>query len=153
MIAMCISVDFNVREMRMACVHLYEQLEIKAKELWCAAGCPNGRDLEFWNDAERQIVGYTKEEFNRLYYLYEHFYLFEAPVVLSGSEEQVEALHSWGWNIWNMWTITMFSDMFPDPYFSISCIDLSKPRKKRVAKFFKSLEVEIREVELHGQSL
>jgi len=143
---------FN-REMRMACIHLHEQLEIKAKELWRSAGCPLGRDIEFWNDAERQIVGYTKEEFNRLYYLYEHFYFLEAPIVLSGSDEQVEALNSWGWQTWNMWTTTIFSDMFPDPYFchSISCIDFSKPRPKRVSRFFKSLEIEIKEAELHKQ--
>lgn len=34
---------------------------------WQNAGCPEGRDVEFWNEAERQIVGYTCHELYEAY--------------------------------------------------------------------------------------
>jgi len=30
---------------------------------WLNAGCPEGRDEEFWLEAERQTFGYTSDEF------------------------------------------------------------------------------------------
>ena len=29
---------------------------------WLNAGCPDGRSTEFWCEAERQIFGYTSDE-------------------------------------------------------------------------------------------
>jgi hypothetical protein len=31
--------------------------------LWQNAGCPHGRDQEFWLEAEREIYGYTSDEY------------------------------------------------------------------------------------------
>jgi hypothetical protein len=146
---MCISVDLHqLRHMRLAMTHLHERLEKRAEELWLAAGCPPGKDLEFWNDAEREIVGYTKEEFDRLYQLYEnnHSFFFTAPHLLSGSEEQLEALSSWGWDPWSLWTLGytfgLWEDSYGDPYHAhpFSGFDFSKPRHKRVAKLFRKMQ-------------
>ena len=35
---------------------LRQQIETHARELWREAGRPSGRDLEFWLQAEREIV-------------------------------------------------------------------------------------------------
>lgn len=38
--------------------------------LWERAGKPEGRDLEFWCDAEREMFGYTCGEMDELYSQY-----------------------------------------------------------------------------------
>jgi DUF2934 family protein len=33
-----------------------EATQARAHQLWCEAGCPPGRDLEFWLSAERELT-------------------------------------------------------------------------------------------------
>ena len=32
-----------------------DQIRVRAYELWLAAGCPDGRDVEFWTAAEKEL--------------------------------------------------------------------------------------------------
>ena len=34
-----------------------EQISLRARELWEEAGRPEGRDIEFWHRAERELQG------------------------------------------------------------------------------------------------
>ena len=35
---------------------LQERIEERAYRKWLAAGCPGGRDVQFWLDAEREVL-------------------------------------------------------------------------------------------------
>ena len=37
--------------------HLRERVRERAQALWRAAGAPEGRDLEFWLQAEQELAG------------------------------------------------------------------------------------------------
>ncbi len=39
------------------------ELREMAYFMWLNAGKPHGRDLEFWCDAEREMFGYTTDEY------------------------------------------------------------------------------------------
>ena len=39
-----------------------EHIRVAAYFLWEKAGCPNGRDLEFWNQAYNQLYGSTSKK-------------------------------------------------------------------------------------------
>jgi len=40
----------------------HQQVQEVAYYKWQEAGCPNGRDLEFWSSAEKELMGYRTDE-------------------------------------------------------------------------------------------
>lgn len=135
---MCVVVNISkFRLDRVGYSPLGDKLEAKAKELWLAAGQPPGMDIEFWNDAEREIIGYTKEEFAKLYDLYSMYqdFFFDAPILLCWTDEQIEALACWGYQSWQLWTLPSYPPLNPDP-FPFASFDFSKRRYKTVAELF-----------------
>lgn len=44
-----------------------EELRIIAYHKWIDAGRPEGKDVEFWCDAEREMFGATCEEMSKAY--------------------------------------------------------------------------------------
>ena len=39
-----------------------EQIKARARELWQQNGCPTGRDLEFWLQAESEVQAHNRHE-------------------------------------------------------------------------------------------
>jgi hypothetical protein len=44
-------------QQRLAARRSKEEIKVRAHELWKQHGCPLGRDLEFWLQAERELGG------------------------------------------------------------------------------------------------